>query len=142
MATPRTIALRWRHPAPAWIKESKRDSVVWVDVEQLDIAWRCTDQYVGLGGTGAAIAGRYKRFGEWLAHTEKAVMMPTIGLCDDGEVSFTDGRHRFAWLRDRGLKRIPAAVDKVSLESITARFGAGECDCFITIGGRAAAPDL
>ena len=52
--------------------------------------------------------------------------MPTIGLCDDGEVGFTDGRHRFAWLRDRGLESMPVAVSKESLEQITARFGVGE----------------
>ena len=133
MAIRPTIALRWKHPAPAWIKENERDPVVWVDVERLDLAWRCTKEYVGLHGTGAAISGRYKKFGEWLARAERAVEMPTIRLRDDGQVSFTDGRHRFAWLRDHGLKRIPVAANNESLEPMTTRFGVDECDCLIVI---------
>src|ERR1700733_6195714 len=50
------------------------------------------------------------RFGNWLekfSDTRRA-WMPHIGYYDF--VSFTDGRHRFAWCRDHGVKSMPVSV--------------------------------
>ena len=46
-----------------------------------------------------------------------------VCLDQDGEISFTDGRHRFAWLRDHGLKVLPVQVPPEKALLIEARFG-------------------
>jgi hypothetical protein len=41
---------------------------------------------------------------------------PIVFVRDDGQPCFEDGRHRFALLRDRGLKTIPIAMELPSVE--------------------------
>jgi hypothetical protein len=72
------------------------------------------DFYVGKGGTGASIAGRYDRFGKWI-ETADSVEAPSIFVRKDGTVGFGNGRHRYAWLRDQGLDKITVATDKESI---------------------------
>ena len=64
---------------------------------------------------------RYKKFGAWLNRGE-AVEIPWVGL-EDGEICFTNGRHRFAWLRDHGLQSIPIDVDPAIAGEMRKRFG-------------------
>ena len=85
------------------------DEIIWVDVEKLNASWSKDDSYLGPdSATTDDQHDRYIRFGEWLrenlATTE--VCIPHIGV-DDGIVFFTDGRHRFAWCRDHGVKYLP-----------------------------------
>ncbi len=109
-----------------WIPQSDLcdDVIVWVDVCKLDSSWK-NDQpyYIGPGVIGPGNGERYKydNFGLWLA-LENAVWMPQVCL-EDGYVTFADGRHRFAWLRDHGMKSLPVAVCRECHEEISARFG-------------------
>lgn len=64
---------------------------------------------------------RYWGFGEWLAERRK-VWMPDVGL-SDGHISFNDGRHRFAWLRDHGVRALPVTVSPRIEAEMERRFG-------------------
>ncbi|CAB3668320.1 hypothetical protein [Paraburkholderia rhynchosiae] len=107
--------LVWTHSIPA-------DPVVWVSVNAIDASWQHDKGlYVGPGGKGGT-DNRYAFFGEWLAaNLHRPVQVPEIGL-SRGEVVFSNGRHRFAWFRDRGLPVLPVAVDPAIVEPFRARF--------------------
>jgi hypothetical protein len=99
------------------------DEIVWVSVRKIERSWiKRPDEYVGPGGTGKAIAGRYKKVGAWI-QLGNPLWMPWIVLADDGEISFTDGRHRFAWLRDHGVIALPIQVPSYCAEAVQTRFG-------------------
>lgn len=96
--------------------------VVWIEVGKLDESWQQSSDYIGAGGSGAAIGNRYEKFGEWLV-LGKPVGIPSIGLADD-KIEFIDGRHRFAWFRDHGLMQMPVHVNQGHSILIKSRFGA------------------
>lgn len=111
---------KWIAPIPPpWVEPY---AVVWVDVAKLEASWRQTLDYVGVGGTGAAIKGRYEKLGQWFA-LGQLVEIPSVVL-DGGEISFTDGRHRFAWFRDHGVTIMPVHVEPETAGVIKSRFGA------------------
>lgn len=74
--------------------------------------------YVGPGGSHAGINGRYEQF-ERYVETGKPIYASSLRIQESplGEIrlKFIDGRHRFALLRDRGVKYIPFAVHKDDL---------------------------
>lgn len=89
---------------------------------QVDASWRRNrSQYICHGGTGSVIGDRYKKFGAWIESGER-VWIPWVGL-EHGEICFTDGRHRFAWLRDHGVEAMPIDVDPAIAEEMRRRFG-------------------
>jgi hypothetical protein len=98
------------------------DPVVWISVVALDAAWRGCKDYIGPGGSGSLHVGRYGRFGEFFVHA-RSIIMPTLCLDDEGAVSFTNGRHRFAWLRDRGLSTLPIEIPVSQEDFFARRFG-------------------
>jgi hypothetical protein len=49
--------------------------------------------------------------------------MPHVGLTDEGYIVFSDGRHRFAWLRDHGLLTLPVTVSPDIEVEVRRRFG-------------------
>ena len=63
---------------------------------------------------------KYKNFGEYLK-TGKKIYATKINIdkSPKGEilVNIIDGRHRYAYLRDIGMKRIPIAIDKKSYDT-------------------------
>jgi hypothetical protein len=116
----RSNEIRWT-PVPR-PKHVDPDETVWISVIKLDASWTKNSQYIGPGGSGPAIGDRYQKFGIWLERGEP-VWIPWVGL-EDGEVCFTDGRHRFAWFRDHGVKSMPIDVDPAIAYEIRKRFGA------------------
>jgi hypothetical protein len=101
------------------------DPVLWISVAALDAAWRGCEDYIGPGGSRSLHVGRYGRFGEFFAHA-RSITMPSLCLDDEGAVSFTNGRHRFAWLRDRGLTALPIEVPPTHAALFTKRFGTSD----------------
>jgi hypothetical protein len=99
-----------------------QDEVVWVDVMKLDQSWRDDSCYVGPGGTGESIEGRYEAVGKYIS-AARPLYMPSVCLDDDGVICFTDGRHRVAWLRDHGVEALPIEVPPRQAAVIEARFG-------------------
>jgi hypothetical protein len=101
------------------------DPVVWINVMKLDASWRHdATYYVGRGaaGPGNAKPSKYNRFGKWFSEPHPAVWMPDVGLTD-GIVRFSDGRHRFAWLRDHGVRVLPVTVSPEIEAEMRRRFG-------------------
>lgn len=100
------------------------DAVVWVRVDTLERSWQiCDGWYVGPGGTGHPIDGRYDKIGKRI-RSGNPVWIPWVTLdAGDGEVDFTDGRHTFAWLRDHGVTALPVQVPPSQAASVEARFG-------------------
>jgi hypothetical protein len=71
------------------------------------------DFYVGPEGEGG-IGKRYAIFTEF-AKTAPSIEAPSVGIDENGNVMFDNGRHRYAYFRDQGLKTIPMSMSPESL---------------------------
>ena len=104
---------------------AKNDVTIETDVWSLEKSWALEPEfYVGMGGRGE-IAGRAEKFKEFLK-TGQPIEQPEISLNADGRPRFINGSHRFAVLRDLGLKVIPVSVPTARAEDFRAAFGTGE----------------
>ena len=105
-----TFAIRWTLPVVGEGHDCPPDEMVWVSVEKFDAAWRETGHlYISPRGTSGAIGCRYEMIPDRLKCAESTVM-PSVSFDEDGKLGFSDGRHRFAWLRDHGILSLPLAV--------------------------------
>lgn len=85
-----------------------------VNVIKLDHLWKKDPEfYVGKGGEGQ-IKNRYENFGDFLARKPSHINASHVTITPNG-VTFTNGRHRFAWFRDHGYKTLPVSMDDESL---------------------------
>ncbi len=111
----------WRQtfPHPDW--NDPGDTVVWIDVASLDAAWHDTDQWVSPDGKTGAQDNRYQWVGEWIT-AGNIVDMCEVAI-DEDEVSFTNRRHRFAWLRDHGVCAMPIQVAPDDAAEFKRQFG-------------------
>lgn len=99
-----------QHPiGEGW--DDSPDPVVWNSVDRLDSAWRGSSDYVRPRGIGSDQPEKYARVGAFLSQAieTRPIFVPTVSLYRE-EVVFTDGRHRFAWLRDHGLRTLPVEI--------------------------------
>ena len=133
---------RWERAAQrAWPTAIQIDGVAWetlprgqggvildnetyiiADVRKLDDAW--VNLRIEPGGEGG-IGRRYDDFGWFLSSVDVPIKMPEIGLNDDGRsIGFTNGRHRFAWLRDHGRQRVPVVVAQKDAKRLQELIGA------------------
>lgn len=97
-------------------KLEKENQLVKVDSNVFDKAFsKTTWQYVGEGGEGG-IEGRYKKFAEFIKDA-KSIEAPNVSVDKDGSIIFGDGRHRYAYLRDSGVKNIPLSMDAESIKN-------------------------
>jgi len=114
----RNATLRWcRHPL-----DQSNDDLIWVDLTKIDFYWKSDRSYVGRGGTGAAIAGRYKKFGEWIMKGNE-IEYVSLNRSSEGHIVFTDGRHRTAWLRDHGVVAMPILTENQSTQWLLEKCG-------------------
>ena len=100
------------HPVEA------REGNVLADInpQAFDKAFQKSDwQYVGPQGAGG-IGDRYRRFEEF-AKDAPSMRASNVSVSKNGAVTFGDGRHRYAYLRDQGVDSIPMSMDKQSLEN-------------------------
>jgi hypothetical protein len=98
-------------------KRARKDVLVKLNVAAFDAAFqRERDFYIGPGGTGNPIHDRYPKFGEFIAKVTE-IEAAEVTVNDDGKVGFTNGRHRYAWLRDHGVKDIPVAMTPESVQN-------------------------
>jgi hypothetical protein len=106
----------------ASIAESR--SLVMIDVDELERAWRLDSGFhLPSESQGQSeILGRRERFREFLNENEKInasrVQIDPI----TNMISFSDGRHRFAVLRDLGVERLPVAVEPDDIALFIDRF--------------------
>lgn len=111
-----------------------RDVVVEVKVPEFDAAWQKDEGFhLPPGERGQSeVGGRRQRFEEWLQGTgpgeeglpprSQRIETPEVGVFPDGRVSFTNGRHRFAVLRDKGVETVKVSMSPESAE-LARKFG-------------------
>ena len=96
-----------------------------VDPRKLDADWsKDADYYVPKEGRNPNSEQKYQRFLEF-ARSGRPVEIPRVSLGPDAErpVSFADGRHRFAVLRDQGEAAIPVQVPAENAIEFASRYG-------------------
>lgn len=97
-----------------WDKRAGRQ-IAHVNPQAFDKAFSKNNwQYVGPKGEGG-IEGRYQRFADF-AKEAPSVHASNADVSKTGAVTFGDGRHRYAYLRDQGVQKIPMSMDKQSIE--------------------------
>jgi hypothetical protein len=106
-----------------------KDVMVWVSVAKLDRAWKKDEPfYIAPGGIGpSSIGGRYEQFETFLEAARRhrtPVEMSQVYVDEAGNVSFVDGRHRFAVLRDQGIAKVPVAVSRDAALRMAELYGA------------------
>lgn len=69
--------------------------------------------YIGRDGEGG-IGDRYSKIGEFV-NSSDYITIPDVYVNAHGVVSFGNGRHRYAWMRDQGESNFPVAMDDESL---------------------------
>jgi hypothetical protein len=100
------------HPVEA----REGNALVDINPQAFDKAFRKSNwQYVGPQGEGG-IGDRYKRFEEF-AKDAPSMRASNVSVSKNGTVTFGDGRHRYAYLRDQGVDSIPMSMDKESIEN-------------------------
>jgi hypothetical protein len=94
------------------------DRIVWIDTARLNSSWRRDRSYYLPRGVP-------NRTAAWIVRLNYCrIPMPHVSLDEKGVVSFTDGRHRFAWFRDHGVEAIPVtAPTRKEAELIKRKFG-------------------
>lgn len=117
-------AIRFR---PSDRAERDDYETVLVDVGKLNEGFQRDRGFaIGKGGAGA-VGGRLAGFKDWLRkHVPGGtrVEQPEVTVDADGTVSFVDGRHRFAVLRDMGVGRMPVSVPRGQAGRVRRLFGA------------------
>ena len=100
---------------------------VLVDVAKVEAVYsQSRDFYVGVGGVDG-IDDRYARFGEFLDESiqiGRALEQPRLSLDSRDRPQFANGRHRWAVLRDRGIRQIPVSVRRSEAARFRELFGA------------------
>ena len=102
-------------------------TVVNVNVADVDTAWsKNASSYIS-GPESPNIfkrgnSDRYTLFGEFFK-TGKPVEMSEIYLDHFNELNFSNGRHRFSWMRDHGVKSLPVVVPAEQAELFKQKFG-------------------
>lgn len=97
---------------------------IWADVQKADRAWQLDGCYY-IPASPPASCEKYHEFGRWFRAHDCPVWMPTASLLGKA-IGFTDGRHRFAWLRDKGATAIPLTTDIEFLPEFEALVGSDE----------------
>ncbi len=88
--------------------EDDEDVIVWVDVTKADSLWQRDSLYISPGAPEHR--WKYERFGQWLACARCPVAMSHVSVGDGNSLCFTDGRHRFAWMRDHRANAVPVTI--------------------------------
>jgi len=96
------------------VEKRNKEVFTHVDPEVFDKAFEKTNDYIGKNGKGG-IGERYQKFGDFVKKAD-SIRASNVHVRDNGSVIFGDGRHRYAYLRDQGLKKIPMTMDKESVE--------------------------
>ncbi len=116
-----------------WVRQWRRtDVIVWVNVAKLNESWKRDRGYYVARGARTRIASpqRYRAVAKWVA-SGRRMWMPHVSLDGNGNVSFTDGRHRFAWMRDHGVKALPVTTERDQAEALRKRFGSKRRSCYL-----------
>ena len=97
------------------IEKRQGDVLTHINPEKFDKAFAQTSNYVGENGEGG-IGNRYKEFGNFVKKAD-SIRASNVYIKPNGVPVFGDGRHRYAYLRDQGVQKIPMSMDKESVEN-------------------------
>lgn len=102
-----------------WKRQWSDLRIVWISVAKLDLAWQRgpSADYFEPGSLDPSY-GRYARIGKLVEVFKGRIWMPTVSPAEGGAVSFTDGRHRFSWMRDYGIKHMPVGTSPCCREEL------------------------
>ena len=100
--------------------EDKRRGLELVEVDRFNFDMNYEDYGFGYIGRGSNISQpeRMERFEEYLK-TGKKIYAPVVYVNDNGrhpEITFQDGRHRYAYMRDMKMQGIPIAMNEESIK--------------------------
>jgi hypothetical protein len=107
---------------------ARGEKLVWVDTDKFDKAWsKDKGFYIGPMGVGQ-IHNRYPDFIKLLQMPreqrkpllwgkKQEITASEVYVDKNGEVSFSNGRHRFAVLRDLGAKKIPVSMSLAAVRN-------------------------
>jgi hypothetical protein len=99
---------------------AQNDHLVLIDVAKFDAAFaKQRYSYVGEGGTQNVIGKRYEGVKKYLSENN-TIEASEVHFNKDGSVSFTNGRHRYAALRDDGMTKMPMALTPEALKNAEA----------------------
>lgn len=91
---------------------AKNQLLIAADIEKIDKLWRKNPvRGIYIGPNDPGDRGKKQGFKEFLQTTTDPIEAPEISVTDD-YVGFTNGRHRFAVLRDMGKKQIAVCVSR------------------------------
>lgn len=101
--------------------DKKYNKLVNINVNKFDELFsKNKDYYIGHLGKNQ-IKNRYENFGQWYNKSKDDLYAPYISF--NGHVpEFVNGRHRYAWLRDNGVKYVPMTM-RPSDEQIAIKLG-------------------
>jgi hypothetical protein len=108
------------------------DRIIWIAVPKFDECWRLSESgnHYLLCGQGRPAACRR------IEDSVKSGLvrpMPHIGFYPDlKRISFTDGRHRFAWVRDHGGRAMPMTINKSQVLLARKLFGSRSRSCEVS----------
>lgn len=99
------------------------DIRVWINIDTFDRLWLLSDQYIAVPGD--AWDNQPEKFAKAgpLFSRGRADVMPEVGLDAKGIVGFSDGRHRYLWMRENGAEVMPLAVSKSQAKAVRALCG-------------------
>lgn len=92
--------------------EAAEDKMVTVDIGKFDQGFSRDPQYLGKGQED--VPGRRATF-EQFQKTGNPIETPEVYVSPDGKVTFINGRHRYATLRDQGRESMPVAMNEESI---------------------------
>ena len=100
------------------------DVVIMTDIDRFDADWsKDRNFYIPPGGGKNAIGNRYAKFSHFLS-LGKPIVMPEASVWEGTSIpAFTNGRHRYCVLRDRGWREIPICVDSDSAPKFNKLYG-------------------
>ena len=110
-------------------RDSKTFVPVVVDVDKVDASFAkdgtgMAGHYIPPGGEGKR--GARAGFETWVDKpSQEPIMMSVLGMKihSDREIQFLNGRHRYAVLRDRGVKTMPVMTYRDGADEFRRRFG-------------------
>jgi len=99
------------------------DVIVWIDIDTFDRLWWLSDEYIAkLGDPFDNQPKKYAKAGRRFLAGEP-MWMPEVGLDDNGIIGFSDGRHRYLWMRENGAEAMPMAVSESQAKAVRAMCG-------------------
>jgi hypothetical protein len=115
---------------PKWAR-NRNYKLVPVSVDVLDRLWRKDRSfYIAPGANGSnEIKGRYERFEQFINQDPtRGIEASEIGLTGNpnAPVAFDNGRHRFAWARDHGIRQVMVLVPNEQSDDISKMLGMNE----------------